>query len=252
MVGGAARVKCLAKHLTAGRLKSELVELSQYTVLKFPRIVQYAFYLAGYNREDVCEPDTNRLLWWKAKSLLDDKFFNKLLEYNPLGPKNGKFPKYRTLNAIEKNLEEVKEDQVATYSLAYSQLLRWVQDCIKVRKQDIAVRKAKRQAARENRENKTKEKEEWEKKRAEELKNALEEAKAAWVAEKQKEREQLQAEQDELDNLEGLPDAQPLPEFKPDEAALMAEWDEKNPPIEIPPEVLEEQDNDLEISAPPA
>lgn len=250
MVSGAAKLKALSKYITEGRYKGELVELTQYTVLKFPRVFQYAMYLVGYNREDICEKDTNKLWMQKLKVLVDDKFFERIDAYSQLGARAGVYPRYRNINAVERNLEEVKDEEVSGYSIAYGQLLRWVKESIKVRKQDIAVRKAKRQAAREEREAKIKEKEEWEKKRAEELKTRATEAEANWVEEKKKEQEQKAAEEtDEFGNLEGVAAKQEIPKFEYNETEMMADWMEQNPPVEIPPEVVEEPDTDYDQAA---
>ena len=49
-----------------------------------PRVFQTVLYLLGYNREEICERDTNKLEWKKARVVLagenDDgaEFFKKL------------------------------------------------------------------------------------------------------------------------------------------------------------------------------
>jgi len=227
------------------------MELTKYTIVKFPRIFQYALYLLGYNREDICEKDTNKLNLHKLSQFIDDKFFEKIDLYSPLGPKPEKCPKYRLINAIDKNLEELKEEEIQTYSIAYSQLLRWVKECTDTRKKDILARKAKRQAAKEEREAKIKEKEEWEKKRADTLKELVTEAETAYMAEQKKAMEEAQGEPDEFGNVEAPAIKQEIPKFTYDETSLMSDWMEKNPPIEIPPEVIEEIDNDYDQAVQP-
>lgn len=65
-----------------------------------PRVFQSVFYLLGYNREDICERDTNKLDWKKARLVLagenndGTEFFKKLGEYNPLGSKENTFAAY--------------------------------------------------------------------------------------------------------------------------------------------------------------
>lgn len=248
-ISGAAKIRCMAKHLTAGKYNSELAELKSFTILLFPRIFQYALYLLGYERKDICEPETNKLWWVQRKQLIDEKFFNLLADYTPVGPKAGVYPKYRTINAIEKNISEVVEEKVVEYSTAYYMLLKWIKECVKVRKLDISVRKAKRQAAAQEREAKMNEKTAWETKRAEELKAAIEEAKNKFIEEKKKKEEEEKPEEDEFENLEGHTEKKETEEFTYDEATLMAEWDEKNPPPEIPPVMPDEKDNDYEQQA---
>ena len=49
------------------------------------------FYLLRYTREEICERDTNKLEWKKAKKLIDEEFFKRLGEYNPYGPKQDEY-----------------------------------------------------------------------------------------------------------------------------------------------------------------
>ena len=53
------------------------------------RVFQTVFYLLGYKREEICEKDTNKLEWKKAKNLINEDFFKKIGEYNAYGPKEG-------------------------------------------------------------------------------------------------------------------------------------------------------------------
>ena len=249
VAAGFGRIKGIARFLSEDRFRQELLELTTYTVFKHPRVFQYALYLLEYNREEICEKATNKLWLHKLPLLIDEKFFERLMDYTPLGPKPGTYPKYRNINAIEKNLEEVKDEDIAAYSLAYSELLRWLRECVKIRKADILVRKNKRQAAKEEREAKIKEKEEWVQKRAEALKELVAAGEAAWEEEKKKEFDEAQGDKDEFDNLEGIPVTYEIPKYEYDEEVLLEEWNEKNPQIEIPDEVVEEIDNDYEQPA---
>jgi len=47
--------------------------------------------MLGYKREDLCERDTNKLEWKKAKNYINEDFFKKIGEYNPFGPKEDEF-----------------------------------------------------------------------------------------------------------------------------------------------------------------
>ena len=58
------------------------------------RVFQTVFYLLRYTREEICERDTNKLEWKKAKKLIDEDFFKRLGEYNPYGPKEDEFFSY--------------------------------------------------------------------------------------------------------------------------------------------------------------
>jgi hypothetical protein len=55
------------------------------------RVFQSVFYLLGYNREEICERDTNKLEWKKAKHIIlgpsgdGADFFKRIGDYNPFG-----------------------------------------------------------------------------------------------------------------------------------------------------------------------
>jgi hypothetical protein len=68
------------------------------------RVFQTVFYLLGYTREEVCERDTNKLEWKKAKNLINEDFFHKLGAYNPFGPKEGEFKDYQKLKFLKRNI----------------------------------------------------------------------------------------------------------------------------------------------------
>ena len=48
--------------------KKNLLELREFNVIKMPRVLQSLFYLLeGYDRNDICEHNTNKFFWKKAK-----------------------------------------------------------------------------------------------------------------------------------------------------------------------------------------
>ena len=72
----------------------------KYHVIKMPKVFQALFYLLGYTREDICERDTNKIEWKKARQILlgpnqdGAEFFKRIGEYNPFGPNEGHFTLY--------------------------------------------------------------------------------------------------------------------------------------------------------------
>lgn len=56
--------------------------------------MQSIFYFLKYEREDICEKNTNKFFWKKAKNFLNEKFIEKLVNFNVLGPKEEHFPRY--------------------------------------------------------------------------------------------------------------------------------------------------------------
>lgn len=71
-----------------------MLKFSKYYVIKLPRVFQTIFYFLNFEREHICERDTNKLDWKKAKHLLNENFFKKMAQYNPFGPKEEEFKPY--------------------------------------------------------------------------------------------------------------------------------------------------------------
>ena len=198
----------------------------QYKVLKMPRVMQSVFYFLGYNREDVCEIGTNKLNWKKAKLLLKDEFFKRILDYNPIGPKPEHYKGYWRINFIEKFLEGITQEDVDNYSVGIGKLFKWLQLAIAVRKEDVKYRlSVRRKKEQERNDAKTKEEE-----RVTARTNYIEEERKKWTEEREGQEPTEGAEPEEFN-----------------EAAAGEKFDEDNPPGEIPPVVEEEIENDVEI-----
>ena len=105
------RCELRIKQITQGVFKERLIKFNQYNVVKMIRIMQSLFYLLKFNREDLCEIGTNKLFWKKAKNFWDENLLNELNEYTPIGPKEGEYKRYQTINFIEKNLEGIVEEE---------------------------------------------------------------------------------------------------------------------------------------------
>lgn len=54
-------------------------------IMKIPRVLQVLFYLLKYEREAICEPDTNKLDFKKVKMLINEDLFEKMSKYKPFG-----------------------------------------------------------------------------------------------------------------------------------------------------------------------
>jgi hypothetical protein len=107
-------------------IKTSLLSLCKFNVVKFKRILQSSFYLLGYTREQICEVNSNRLFWKKAKELFDDSFIEKMVTYNPIGERPAKFELYQTLNFIESNLEGILVEELDAYHHGISRLFKWL------------------------------------------------------------------------------------------------------------------------------
>ena len=115
------------------------------------RVFQTVFYLLGYTREDICERDTNKIEWKKAKNLLNEDFFQKLGHYNPFGAKEAEFKDYQKLKFLKRNIAAFEPEQVDDYSIALGKLFRWLQAAIDIREEDVMIRREQIQKLKEER-----------------------------------------------------------------------------------------------------
>jgi hypothetical protein len=226
------------------------MKLKSFSVVKYERIWQTLFYLLKHEREGICETDTNKISWKKTKEFLSKDLWSQLSEYNPFGTKNEDYFAYQKLKFIERNIEGIDPDQVDEYSVALGKLLRWIQYALELRNEDIVARREHQERLKEERAAAIQAAEE----RDEKKNTELETAKAEFEAKVDADMAADEAKEDEAaaqdDGLE--PGAQygydkeekKRPEF--DEAEFNAKFDEENPVIDIPPEVIDEVDNDTD------
>jgi len=76
------------------QFKNDVIKLPEFNVIKYPRVFQTLFYVLGYDREQICERDTNALNFKLAKKLINEELFTKIGNYEPLGPRVGEFKLY--------------------------------------------------------------------------------------------------------------------------------------------------------------
>ena len=109
--------------------------------MKMPRILQTLFYLLQYQREDVCERDTNKLDFKKAKVLIGEDLFEKMSKYNPLGQREEEFKEYQKLSFLKKTIESIEEEKVDEYSIILGRIHRWITQAIDLRVEDVRNRR---------------------------------------------------------------------------------------------------------------
>lgn len=219
--------------------KEKLIELKQLSVTKFPRIWQSVFYLLRYReRQFLCERDTNKLLWKKAKLNINEDFFTKLGDYWPIGPKEDAYKEYEKFAFIRRNIEGITEEQVDEFSVALGKLYRWLLLAIETRTENVRLRRLMKKKATEER-------------------DAAIEREKVRVAKRD---EQLEAKKEEFDKRiedeiqqrkdagEEVDDDEYRPEFDKDEFIL--KFDEENFPEDIPDEIEPDVDNDFNIDIP--
>ncbi len=124
-----------------------------------PRVFQAIFYLLGYTREEICERDTNKLEWKKARLVMlgashdGAEFFHRLAEYNPFGGKDGQFKAYQKLRFLKKLIRrhEQQPEQVDEYSIPLGKLFKWLLYTIELRAGDVLHRRELKNKLKEER-----------------------------------------------------------------------------------------------------
>lgn len=124
-----------------------------------PRVFQAVFYLLGYNREDICERDTNKLEWKKARLVLlgqahdGAEFFKRLADFHPFGAKDGQFKLYQKLRFLKKIIKkhETAPEQIEEYSIPLAKLFKWLLYTIELRAGDVVLRREQKNKLKEER-----------------------------------------------------------------------------------------------------
>jgi hypothetical protein len=223
---------------------------AQSTVIKFPRIWQSLFYLLALDKEQLCEPETNKLKWKHAKAQLEPKarLLQKILEYEAQGPKSEVYADYQTINFVEKNLDGLHQEDVDSYSSAImGRLLKWLLGAVKLRKQDVTRRISLQKRAKDAREEAILK----EDKRKERMTADVKEAEARFLDDHRDEIDAAHAyanrDQNDDEDAEKEKEQPPvMPVFNKEE--FLAKWLLENPQVEIPEEVKDDVDNDWVLS----
>ena len=157
-----------------------------------------------------------------------------------MGPKDKEFKEYQKLKFIKTNVDGIDENDVDEFSMALGKLYRWLLMALELRIEDVTNRRAAKEKEREFRADAI----EREAERMERYQTALEEEKEAFEA-KQAEEAEKREEAEGEDGAEKPAEDAPEAEF--DEEAFKLAFDEENPPIEEPPEVIDDVDNDFNV-----
>ena len=224
--------------------KKDILDLKHFKIIKSCRVIQSWLYLLGYYREDICEEKTNKLCWKKAKKYINDEFFHKMYSYNPIGPKGGEYKKYQKINFIQKNLEEVKLDELEHDWVSLSFIYRYLQSVIEIRRSDVQKRYFHYVKLKEERDQAV----DQENERLNERKAHLEDERQKWNSEHQKHDEAKKEGEGEGegDGNEGEGEQVAVEKFNEEE--VLAKFDSEKEPIKIPPAVVMDIDNDVDLT----
>lgn len=129
-----------------------LMKFKKFRVVKYSRVFQLAFYLAGIEKDTVVEPGTNMILWKKARGLLNEDFENFVKSLTPIGGKSRKPEVYARTIRLEKDLQRIPFEEVQNFSLSLGFLYKFLELYVKTRIADVIIRRKQYLAKVEERE----------------------------------------------------------------------------------------------------
>lgn len=107
-----------------------------------PHILQGLFFINKIERERICEPNSNKFSWKKAKELLENELPEKMATFKVWGEKKEEYRPYMRINYVETLIKELTQEEVDLYHLGIGKLYKWLKMAIDSRKQDVIRRKA--------------------------------------------------------------------------------------------------------------
>ena len=183
--------------------------------------------------------------WKQTKQVIDvpgvESIFLKMNSYWPFGPKEDEYKEYQKLLFVKENVDSVPEDVVNEHSVALWKLHQWIVHAIELRIDDVKSRRQQKTREREQRQ----EAQDREAERLEKREEALAAAKEKFDLENEQDKAAEEAQKKPDGEGEDDEDEDDMPEFEMEE--FDAKFNDENPPIEIPDEVVDDIDNDFNI-----
>lgn len=121
--------------------KQPFLDLKDLNIMKMPRVLQALFYTLRYTREEICERDTNKLDFKRAKTLINEDLFERMAKYMPFGQREDEYKEYQKLSFLKKTIESVEEEKVDEYSVILGRIHRWVTQALDLRVEDVRNRR---------------------------------------------------------------------------------------------------------------
>lgn len=209
------KLEKLCQLLATKEIQDWVFHLTKYRVVKYLAVFQAVWYLLGRTKEELNLPRTNLLDWKNAKNLINESFFAEILAYEHRGAKPNEVKNYAKVNHLLKKIEKLNGEEIDNYNLGLGRIFRWLQMSLKLRKMNIEIRRDNYDKKVNERFNKIDENEK--------IKSAKEQA---------------------LEEHKANIPPEELPNFDQEEWIKL--YDEEHPLLEIPDEVAEDIDNDLE------
>ena len=209
------KLEKLCHILETKEVQDWVFHLTKYRVVKYLSVFQSIWYLLGRTKEELNIPGTTLLNWKNTKKLINEEFFKEVLGFDHRGAKPNEVKNYAKINHLLKKIEKLNPDDIDNYNLGLGRLFRWFLMTLKLRKANIEIRRDNYDKKVNDRYNKIDENDKI--KQAREA--ALEEHKA------------------------NIPPEE-IEQFNQEE--WLVAYDLEHPLLEIPEEVAEDVDNDLD------
>lgn len=209
------KLEKLIQIITTKEVKDWVFRLAKYRVVKYLAVFQSIWFLLGKTKEEVNLPGTAMVNWKIAKNFINEEFFQQVINFEHRGAKPNEMKAYARINHLLKKIEKLNAEDIDGYNLGLGRLFRWVLMTLKLRKLNIEVR-------REN----------YERKVNDRLNKMDENEKIIAAKEIAFEEYKASVPQEEIE------------QFNQEE--WLKVYDEEHPLLEIPEEMVEDVDNDLE------
>jgi len=99
-----------------------ITKIVSLRVIKMPRIIHALMSFLGYERENICEPETNLFSWKLSKKEFGEHIRAKMRHYNPLGVMQDNIRFTKTINFAEKLLQGYNQEDVDTYHPGFGRM----------------------------------------------------------------------------------------------------------------------------------
>ena len=221
--------------------------LTSKKVVKHHMIIKSLFYLLGFTKEEICVPETQQFFWKKARHLWNSDLIEKMKNYQVCGKNEGDFKSYQSLNSVASQLEIYSEEELNRYNFSLGLIFKWMNLAIQARKKNILKRLYHSKILSEERDKKIEE----EAAREEDKATKLQEGRDKWEKDNEEDIDKWQVYKDAIDageepSLAEGEEPPTQPEYN--ENFFLHSYDEEFPKIAIPDQIVDDIDNDWDIS----
>lgn len=209
----------------------ELQELKKLSWGRFAEVFQMALFAMGMTKNDTNVPGTNVIAWKTCMGLMDALAPEKMAKFKWNEPKSDTFRPYQLTNTLHDRLQGLPWAEVGAYSFPLYVLGQYTLFMMKLRLENVRVRRLEATYRADFR-----------RKRIEMAKERADKRREELEAEKQR---FLVAQAENPENTEVAEDGTPREKEVFKQAEWLADWDARNPEVEVPEETAPDVDNDI-------